>query len=55
MLKEILEAQTNLRRKLPSEVVQAIDDTRRAAGSVANGAFGGKTNGPNEHGTGHQP
>ena len=55
MLKEILEAQTSLRRRLPSEVVQAIDDTREASGSVANGAPGGKTNGANEHGTGHQP
>jgi hypothetical protein len=55
MLKEILEAQTTLRRKLPSEVVQAIDDTRGASGSVANGAPGGKSNGANGQGTGQQP
>ena len=55
MLKEILEAQTTLRRKLPSEVVQAIEDTREASGSVANGASGGKSNGANGQGTGQQP
>jgi len=55
MLKEILEAQTNLRRKLPSEVVQAIDNTRGASGSVASGAPGGKSNGANGLGTGQQP
>ena len=46
MLKQILEAQTNLRRQLPSEVVQAIDNTRGASGSVANGVSGGKPNEP---------
>jgi hypothetical protein len=55
MLKEILEVQTNLLRKLPSEVVQAIDDIHGASGSVANGAPGGKPNGASGHGTGHRP
>lgn len=55
MLKEILEAQTNLRRKLPGEVVQAIDDNHGASGSVANDAPGGKPNGANGQGTGHRP
>jgi hypothetical protein len=55
MLKEILEAQSNLRRNLPGEVAQAIDDTHEAGGSVANGMPGGKTNGASGQGTGHQP
>ena len=55
MLKEILESQTNLRRGLPPEVVQAIDDSLGASGAAAKGATGGKPNGANGQGTGHQP
>lgn len=55
MLKEILEGQTNLRRGLPLEVVQAILDSHGASGPLANGAAGGKPNGANGHGTGQQP
>jgi hypothetical protein len=55
MLKEILEGQTNLRRGLPLEVVQAILDSHGPSGPVANGAAGGRPNGANGHGTGQQP
>jgi len=55
MLKEILEGQTNLRRGLPLEVVQAIDNSHGAGGSVAKGASGGKPNGGNGHGTDQRP
>jgi hypothetical protein len=55
MLKEILEGQTSLRRGLPLEVVQAIDDSHGAGGSVAKGAPGDKPNGANGHGAGQQP
>src|ERR1700739_2526639 len=55
MLKEILEGQTNLRRGLPLEVVQALYDSHRASGSIAKGAPGDKRNGPNGYGTGQQP
>lgn len=55
MLKEILEAQSTLRRNLPGEVVQAIDDTHGAGGSIANGAPGGNAHGTNGQGTGRRP
>ena len=55
MLKEILDGQTNLRRRLTLEVVQAIDDSHGASGSVAKGAPRGKPNGANGHGTAQQP
>ncbi len=55
MLKEILEGQANLRRRLPLEVVQAIDGSPGASGSVAKGAPGGKLSGANGQVTGQQP
>jgi len=55
MLKEILESQGNLRRNLPIEVAQAIDDTHGAGGSIANGAAGGEANGANGQGDGYWP
>jgi hypothetical protein len=55
MLKEILEAQGNLRRNLPIEVAQAIDDGYESNGSVASGADGGKANGANGQGRDRQP
>jgi hypothetical protein len=45
MLNEILEAQRNLRRTLPVELAQAIDNSNESGGTARNGTAGSKPNG----------
>lgn len=54
MLKEILEAQRNLRRTLPNEVAPAIDHANETGGSAVSGATGRGATGNGKAGS-HQP